>query len=144
MPARVLLPQFFLPRSAVNLGRFVTNIDEPHRDFHDPVCDPNYDITEKLQAKYDSVHRSANHRSFASELTSFLSSSFSKRSKTSIRITADQVKTYYLNNTGQWFRDAVQSELTRKWIERTIDDPYLEGSLAALISQMRDCRLSWG
>ncbi|KFZ22972.1 hypothetical protein V502_02551 [Pseudogymnoascus sp. VKM F-4520 (FW-2644)] len=122
MPASVLLPQFFLPLSAVNLGRFVTNVDEPHRDFHDPVCDPNYDITEKVQAKYDSVHRSANHSSFASELTSFLCSSFSKRSKTSIRITANQVKTYYLNNTGQWFRDAVQSEQTRKWIERTIDE----------------------
>ncbi len=32
----------------------------------------------------------------------------------SVRITADQVKTYYLNNNGDWFRQAVQSEETRK------------------------------
>jgi hypothetical protein len=51
-----------------------------------------------------------------------MSSSFSKRARTSIRISTEQVKTYYLNNTGQWFKDAVQLEATRKWIERTIDE----------------------
>ena len=58
----------------------------------------------------------------ASQLTTFLSSSFSKRLRASIRITANQAKTYYLNNVGQWFRDAVQSRETREWIERTIDE----------------------
>jgi hypothetical protein len=122
MPASVLLPQLFLPRSAVNLGRFVINVNEPHQDFHDPASDPTSNITEKVQTHYNNIHRAADHRNFASDLTSFVSSSFSKRANTSISITADEVKTYYLNNTGQWFRDAVQLEPTRKWIERTIDE----------------------
>ena len=122
MPASVLLAQFLLPQAAVSLGRFVTNIDEPHRDFHDPATDTTPYIAEKLQSQYDSTHSSNDQRTFVSELTRFLSSSFSKRAKASIRITSDQVTTYYLNNTGAWFRDAVQSEQTRKWIERTIDE----------------------
>jgi hypothetical protein len=32
------------------------------------------------------------------------------------------VKTYYLDNNGQWFRDIVKLEDVRKWIERTIDE----------------------
>jgi hypothetical protein len=122
MPACVLLAQFLLPGKAVKLGRFVTNVDEPHRDYHDPACDSGFDVTEKLQTHYDSFHHSANHRTFATDLTSFLSSSFSKRAKESVRISAEQVKTYYLNNTGQWFRDAVKLEASRKWLERTIDE----------------------
>jgi len=122
MPATILLPQLFLPRSAVSLGRFVINVNEPHQDFHDPACEPTSNVIEKVETHYSSVHRVAGHRHFASDLTSFVSSSFSKLAKASISITADEVKTYYLNNSGQWFRDAVRSESTRKWIERTIDE----------------------
>ncbi|KAF2472383.1 uncharacterized protein BDR25DRAFT_333266 [Lindgomyces ingoldianus] len=73
------------------------------------------------QTQYDSIHHSVKHQNIASQLTAFLSSSFSKRLKVSIRITADQAKTYYLNHAGQWFREAVKSRETHQWIERTID-----------------------
>lgn len=122
MPRSILLPQFFLPLSAVSLGRFVTSLDDPHQDYHNPICNASPEVTEKVQTQYDSIHHSFNHQNVASQLTTFLSSSFSKRLKASIRITADQAKTYYLNNAGQWFRHAVQSQETREWIERTIDE----------------------
>jgi hypothetical protein len=122
MPPSILLSQFFLPLSAVSLGRFVISLDDPHQDFHDPLCNSDPEVAERVQTQYDSVRHSVKHQNVASQLTTFLSSSFSKRLKASIRITADQAKTYYLNNVGQWFRDAVQSEKTQKWIERTIDE----------------------
>lgn len=122
MPRSILLSKHFLPLSAVGLGRFVISFDEPHHDFHDPLCPAGPDVTEKIQIRFDSSHHSIKHQKGASQLTGFLSSSFSKRLKSSIRITADEAKTYYLNNAGQWFRDAVKSEETRKWIERTIDE----------------------
>jgi hypothetical protein len=122
MPRSILLSQFFLPLSAVSLGRFIINFDDPHQDFHDPLCNTTPDITEKIQTQYDSIHHSVNQQKVVSQFTTFLSSSFSKRLKASIRITANQAKTYYLNNAGQWFRDAVQSRETREWIERTIDE----------------------
>jgi hypothetical protein len=122
MPRSILLSQFFLPQSAVSLGRFVISLDDPHHDFHNPTSNASPDFTEKVQTQYDSIHHSAKHQTVASQLTTFLSSSFSKRLKASVRITADQAKTYYLNNAGQWFRDAVKSQETREWIERTIDE----------------------
>ena len=122
MSPSILLSRFFLPLSAVKLGRFVISLDDPHQDFHDPLRDSGPEVAERVQTQYDSTRRSVKHQNVASQLTTFLSSSFSKRLKVSIRITADQAKTYYLNNAGQWFRDAVQSKETQKWIERTIDE----------------------
>jgi len=122
MPQSVLLSQFFLPPSAVSLGRFIISFNDPHQDFHDPLGNVSPDVTEKVQTHYDSIHHSVNQQNIASQLTTFLSSSFSKRLKASIWITANQAKTYYLNNAGQWFRDAVKSRETREWIERMIDE----------------------
>jgi hypothetical protein len=122
MPRNILLSQFFLPPSAVSLGRFVVSLDNPHQDFHEPTSDVSLNLTENIQTQYDSLHRSAKQQSLSSQFTTFLSSSFTKRLKTSVRITADQAKTYYLNNVGQCFRDAVKSQATREWIERTIDE----------------------
>src|SRR6266566_3083744 len=122
MPRSILLSQFFLPLSAIGLGRFVTSLDDPHQDYHNPICNASPEVTEKVQTQYNSIHYSFNYQNVASQLTTFLSSSFSKRLKASIWITADQAKTYYLNNAGQWFRHAVQSQETREWIERTIDE----------------------
>jgi hypothetical protein len=122
MPASVLLPQFFLPQSAVKLGRFVTNVDEPHRHYHDPSPRSDFNVVEKVATNYDIIDTLADSHNFASELTSFLAISISSRTKTAIRITTQQVKTYYLDNNGQWFRDAVQSEDVRKWIERILDE----------------------
>lgn len=120
MPVSVILPQFFLPKSSVKLGRFVTNVDEPHQYYYDPSPRSNFSVFKKVETNYDSIDTLAPNHNFVSELTSFLSSSISNSTKTSIHITTKQVKTYYLDNNGQWFRDAVCSEDTRKWIERII------------------------
>ena len=122
MPKNILISQFFLPLSAVSLGRFVISLDHPHQDFHNPTIDAGPDFTEKVQTQYEGFDHSAKFQNVTSQLTTFLSSSFAKRLKTSIRITADQARTYYLNNSGQWFRDVVKSQETREWIERTIDE----------------------
>ncbi|EFQ99579.1 hypothetical protein MGYG_02591 [Nannizzia gypsea CBS 118893] len=122
MPRSILLPQVFLPRSAVSLGRFVINLDDPLQDFHDPTSNASPDCAEKVQDQYSSIYYSAKHQNVASQLASFLSSSFSKRFNATVWLTADQAKTYYLNNAGQWFREVVRSQETREWIERTIDE----------------------
>jgi hypothetical protein len=122
MPKSILVPQFFLPPSAVSLGRFVISLDNPHQDFHEPTSIVSPNCTEKVQTQFDSLQHSAKQHNLGSQLTTFLSSSFTKRLKASVRITADQTKTYYLINAGQWFRDATKSQETRKWIERTIDE----------------------
>jgi hypothetical protein len=122
MPKSILVSQFFLPPSAVSLGRFVTSLDNPHQNFHEPTSIVNPNCTEKVQTQFDSLQHSTKHRNLGSRLTTFLSSSFTKRLKASVRITADQAKTHYLINAGEWFRDATKSQETCKWIERTIHE----------------------
>jgi hypothetical protein len=122
MRSSVLLPQFFLPPSAITLGRFVTNIDEPHRDYLDPRPGKDFRIIEKIATQYDGTDSLRAQRKFGSELTAFLSSTVSSRTNASIHIKTKQVKTYYLDNNGQWFRDIVKLEDVRKWVERTIDE----------------------
>lgn len=122
MRSNVLLPQFFLPLSAIKLGRFVTSIDEPHRDYHDPRLDKDLNILEKVASQYEGADSLRAQRNFASELTAFLSSTLSNCTNASIHINTKQVKTYYLDNHGEWFRDIVRLEDVRKWIERTIDE----------------------
>lgn len=93
MLVSVLLPQFFLPPSAVKLGRFVTNIDAPHQDYYDPRPGKPHSILEKVAIQYDGTDSLVTQHDFGSELTAFLSSSLSKRTNASIHITTKQVKT---------------------------------------------------
>jgi hypothetical protein len=50
-----------------------------------------------------------------------MSSGFSRRANIKARIATDQVKTYILGNSGRWFEEAMSPEVTRKWVERAID-----------------------
>lgn len=122
MRSSVLLPQFLLPPSAIQLGRFVTNVDEPHRDYLDPKPIKDFRVIEKVAKQYDSADSLIAQHKFVSDLTAFLSSTASRRTNASIHINTKEVKTYYLDNNGQWFREIVKSEDVRKWIERVIDE----------------------
>ena len=61
MPRSILLSQFFLPLSAVGLGRFITSLDDPHQDYHNPIYNASPDVTEKVQTQYDSIRHSFNY-----------------------------------------------------------------------------------
>jgi hypothetical protein len=49
-----------------------------------------------------------------------MSSGFSKRANTRVRIETDAVKTYTLDNSEVWFMEATNYDDTRRWIERAI------------------------
>lgn len=122
MQKSVLVSQCLLPISSVGLGRFITNIDEPHQDYYEPVYPCSLETTENVQIQYDGIHQSVTERKVTSQLTAFLSSAFSKRLKVSARVTSEQAKTYYLQNSAQCFRKALEHKETCRWIERTIDE----------------------
>ena len=118
-----LICDTFLSPQSIRLGRFVRNIDEPQSDFFDADCEiPSDSILIKHQHRYNEVQRDAKERSFTATLTSLLSTSRTKRNKTSIQVSTDQVKTYQLSNSGSWFKSAVKSEAARERINESIDD----------------------
>jgi hypothetical protein len=82
----ILLPQCFLPQSAVKVGRFAANVDETRRDYYDPTPGLGHNVVEKIETNYDGADTHGGHSNFASTLTSFLASSLSSHTKASIRI----------------------------------------------------------
>ena len=127
MSQSVLLPQTFLPRASVQLGRLVLNVQQPHSDFLPIPVDPQ-DIIVKPADQFQGQDASTTTKEFGSSLCHLLSLTRSKQKGTVTRITTDRVTTYLLNNSGQWFREVVQNEDARKWIEnanRRGDDIYL-------------------
>lgn len=117
-----LLPQYLLPLSAVTLGRFIIDRDDPQQDYHDPQPAISPKSSSEVQLNYSSSSSSEKDARKASKLTNLLSTNFSERLNAQIKVTSPQAKTYYLHNVGQYFREAVTLEATQKWIIDRIDD----------------------
>ncbi|KAL2168569.1 hypothetical protein VTG60DRAFT_7174 [Thermothelomyces hinnuleus] len=111
----------FLPRDSVKVGRFITNLEYPHQNYHDPPSASQPHVLVSLRGSYNGEHQSASKSAFASTLTSLLSAGFSKREKMKICVTTEQVKTYALDNSDSWFEEATRLQATRAWLERQID-----------------------
>lgn len=121
MAVSIVVPQFFLPQGSVKLGRFITRIDHPHQRYHDPPsADPPKPIVSQRES-YVGLQQKGSDASFASTLTSLMSAGFSKRAKTQVRVSAEQVTTYTLDSSDDWFEGAMRLSSTRTWIERAVD-----------------------
>lgn len=123
MPSSIVLPQFFVPKAAVTLGRFITSIETPY-DGHDPECSTLPQLVELSREAFTAVHQDDSKSRFALSLTSLMSAGFSKRAETKIRIVSDLVKSYYLAKPDDWFEEATQVQATRQWLERKYDRGY--------------------
>ncbi|PTB38642.1 hypothetical protein M441DRAFT_236417 [Trichoderma asperellum CBS 433.97] len=128
MPYNLVLRQSFLPLDSVRLGRLVLNVEEPQQDYFDAPCDNAVEPLIKPHIRYNEVQHTAADQKFASILTRLVSASRTKRNKTYTQVTTDRAMTYQLRNSGLWFKNALQDESTRKWLEEAIDqgdDVYL-------------------
>lgn len=74
----------------------------------------------KSQSGYDSFTCTYQDQSFASKLTSIMSSKFSKCAETKVRVTSREAKTYLLNDATGWFDAAMRQTKTRKWVENAM------------------------
>jgi len=127
MTLNIISSDFFLPLSSVKLGRLVKSVEFPTHRYHDPPYSQAPDGTPTVRGQYERVLQDERSAGFASKLTSLMSSGFSKRANTRVRIKTNVVKTYTLDNSEAWFMEATEFDETRKWIERAIggDGVYL-------------------
>ncbi|KAK4244596.1 hypothetical protein C7999DRAFT_17165 [Corynascus novoguineensis] len=121
MSLNIIVPHLFLPYSSVRLGRLITNIDHPHQHYHDPRYAKPPQPAIVPGDSFVGVSIKTGSTGFGSALTSLLSARFSKRAKTQVRITAEQIATYMLDNSDQLFDETTTVPTTRLWIERAID-----------------------
>jgi hypothetical protein len=124
MTSNILLRQFFLPQDSIKLGRFITSIDHPHQNYHDPTCAKAPQALISLRGSYTGTYQTDTSSGFGSALTSLMSAAFSKHAKTKVRVATDRVTTYILQNSDRWFEEATKMLPTRSWIERQVDQGY--------------------
>ncbi|KAI1741793.1 hypothetical protein F4680DRAFT_415125 [Xylaria scruposa] len=123
MRVSIVPEQTFLPLNSVKLGRFITNFEHPHQNYHDPsVTQPSILLSNRTM--FTGENLVASDYGFKSTLTSLLSARFSKREKSKLYVTTEDFKTYTLDNSDSWFDEAVRLPATQSWAERAIDRGY--------------------
>jgi hypothetical protein len=120
MPSNLVIQQTFLPLTSVHMGRLVVNVDEPHRNYLDPIPAETPNVLEKSTQDFAAVRRAATDQNLSSKLTNLISASRATGNKTFTSATSSQHKTYLLDNAALWFVKALEIEATRKWIEDAI------------------------
>jgi hypothetical protein len=122
MSKNVLFPTFLPSVEAVKLGRFITNIKEPSQSYDDPAYATSPIALTTPQLQFISSQQTAGSAGLGSSLSSLLSLALSQRAKREVKVTAEAVKTYTLDNVTKWFREATSLDETKEWLERTFDE----------------------
>jgi len=129
MPAIFAIPeQTFLALGAVELGRFITNIKQPHLNYHQPQ---GLGGPEELTRGGKHLEQGSSNEStsaFTAELTRILSSSLGRQGKTTGTLKTESYKIFEMANTKKWFKDALKSKGCQEWVEESLadgDDIYL-------------------
>src|SRR5437762_785957 len=99
MMLNIISERLFHPLDSVQLGRFVTSVDYPDQDYHDPPYAEAPEGNLTLRGQYKNLHQGASSSGFTSKLIALMSSGFTKRAIARIRIETDQVRTYTLDNS---------------------------------------------
>ena len=120
MMTSVIRRQGLLSLATIRMGRLVLNVDEPLQDYCDPDDEP--EVVANAHQQYNELIRSEESAGFGMALTGIVSTSFNRETRTSLRLSAEQVTKYHLSNSGLWFQEAILTEKVRRWIERAIDD----------------------
>lgn len=120
VPLAAIPTTFLLSKEDVSLGGFTTNLAAVHEDHRSPKINgipPS--IEEESQFKSENAHRSQ------TKLDAALSSSISARlfgkSAYSCSIVADRTKWYLLRDIPAWFKQAMEGEEMKKWIQDRAD-----------------------
>ena len=116
-----IVPEFFLPLGSVSLGRFITSLGEPRQNSLAPSYKKQPDPSVSVRESYVGVNSTNSNTSFGSTMLSFVATRFSKRVETLMKVTADVVQTYTLDNSDDWFSEAMGLNPTRVWVERALD-----------------------
>ncbi|KAK5991197.1 hypothetical protein PT974_09475 [Cladobotryum mycophilum] len=101
----------------VKLGRFITNIEQPLENYHQPsIPDAPPSIVD--ESFLSQRHQDEMKTSLGCALGRLLSTRFSSKANYSIEFDRTRCKRYSLDNSEAWFDRAIALPETRLWIER--------------------------
>lgn len=121
-----ILFQTLLPPASVRLGRLVLNTRSPHQDFLDPFDEDDRPSPKECilstHLNFEETRKFSKSSKLRSYFNDVLSVSYQSHSLGIASISAPQVTTHDLKNSGIWFRDACAVPETRTWLEGAIDN----------------------
>lgn len=121
MIASIIPAQVIVPLESVKLGRFITSVEQPQQSYHDPPSTSEPSVLTTRQDDFTGDRVSDRSSGVVSALLSIISGGLSRRTRSTVSITTDCVKTYALGNSDGWFDEATTFPETREWIERVLD-----------------------
>lgn len=120
-----VLLQTLLPSGSVRLGRLVLNTRSPHQDYLDPLDDDGRPSSKEsllnIHTNFEETRNSSKSSKLRSYFSDILSVSYNSQGSKVASLTAPQVTTHDLQNSGAWFQSACARAETRTWLEGAID-----------------------
>ncbi|KAL6411748.1 hypothetical protein AUP68_04122 [Ilyonectria robusta] len=116
MVATVIPSPLFLKIDLLKLGRFIKDIDQPHKDYYDPqTADVLKVVFHEFSCSITNQHDA--QKELGPGLASLLSAGLSKRLQAQIQVVTEYSVNYQLDSSDAWFDKVVSLPATRQWIE---------------------------
>ncbi|RPA98566.1 hypothetical protein L873DRAFT_1686870 [Choiromyces venosus 120613-1] len=115
-----ILGDTLLPLGSVKLGRLVLNAKAPLDDFYDQPTTPT--PLAQDQKNFELIQKNSKYSKLRAHVSRLLYMNYEDQHKDAAALTGTKAKTYKLENSGEWFREACKTTETRKWLEGAIED----------------------
>ncbi|RPB01411.1 hypothetical protein L873DRAFT_1676620 [Choiromyces venosus 120613-1] len=114
------LADSLLPFDSVKVGRLVLDPKSPQDDYLDQPNEPK--ITHQDQQNFQIIQNSRRYSSLKARILKLFNAYRDTQQASHAVLSSNKARTYRLQNSGEWFRDACKTDETRKWMERSIED----------------------
>lgn len=122
MAAKLLLQNHLLPLDAVALGRFVVDMKNPQRRYHDAFGAEHLSSTVQVEKDVRELSEHVKNTQVGVALTQLLTLFQSRKKAQGVHVQSTMARTYILNHWDSSFRSACALDDTRRWIEEAIED----------------------
>lgn len=119
MKTKVVLPLRNL--ASVQLGRFVLDLKEPQSEYFEPPEPPVQTLPTFDSKAFDEGDASEKSLKFFAYLTKALNASHNSNKNVHFDIKSSRCRTYQMDNSGGWFKEACKEQSTKQWLDEQIE-----------------------
>lgn len=125
-PSDKPVPSYILPTllspERLGLGTLISSLTSPYQELHRPQIQPDAaDIIREPQPSFRSIQHATDQRELRNQLTALLTASYGCESSEDISIESVVATSYFLENSGSFFRSICELEKTKEFLEIQIE-----------------------
>ncbi|RPA92811.1 hypothetical protein L873DRAFT_1579902, partial [Choiromyces venosus 120613-1] len=122
MAFTALLEGDLLSLESVKLGRFVLDAKCPQQDYHEVPGIPT--TGSKTQEDFRLMQKNSKCSRLRARFTRIFSADHGNQHTGTATLVSSKAKSYWLENSGAWFKEACKRPETQEWLETAIEDAY--------------------